>query len=355
MRKKNYFGITLLRSLAASLVLIIHSSTLLSFERHISNQVMLTNVGVDIFFVISGFIITYAHWDDFGKGKASIKHFIKKRVIRIYPMYLLFTLITAFALLILPQFFFSSRSSLLFFISSLFFLPSEMENGDITLLLAVAWTLSYEVVFYLIFSIALFFRRTTSLIIISVAIIVWSLLGLLPHSSYLSSYFLTTLPLEFLAGILICTVSKNHENAKFTSPKQAFLLTILSVLMLYSSLLIPEINLNEARENARLIYFGMPAIIVFVGLFNLTSPANRIVVKLIEMTGNASYVTYLSHFLTIGCIKFVMRKIPVLQTILLPMVVIFSCLLCTFVGVFIHYYIEKPLLSLLKNKSPVTP
>ncbi|PVZ81027.1 hypothetical protein C9426_32210 [Serratia sp. S1B] len=349
--KNNFQGITALRALAASIVLIVHSSALLSFNHEISKFVILTNIGVDIFFIISGFIITYAHWNDFGRGVQGVKVFIGKRFIRIYPMYLLFTLITALALFIMPQLFSSLNSSFELLFSSLIFLPSKMENGDVTLLLAVAWTLSYEVAFYVIFAIAMLFNRRVALTVTSLTLIAWSAFGLVQHSGYISNYFFTTLPLEFLAGIVICVMFKTLHNKLSITPLTSGGLILIAIITLYYLFFIAGIGTNELRSNNRFIYFGIPALIIFVSLFNMSPAKQPAIRKAIDIIGNASYVTYLSHFLTIGVIKFVMKIIPVTQQLPLTITVIASCFICTVVGIFIHLYIEKPVISFFRNKN----
>jgi exopolysaccharide production protein ExoZ len=350
--KFNFFGITTLRAIAATAVLIVHSSALLSFNKEVSSFAFLTNIGVDIFFVISGFIITYAHWNDFGTGTNGFLTFIKKRLIRIYPMYFLFTITTAFALLLMPQLFFSLKSSLSLLISSLLFIPTQTENGDVTLLLAVAWTLSYEIAFYVIFSVSLFFKRKIALPVILSCIVIWSLLGTISYDSFILSYFLTTLPLEFAFGMLVCILFKSQrEQQQQTTTIQASILIFVSLLSLYLLCFKSNLNMDEIRGNYRFTYFGIPALFLFISLYNIPTPNSNFIKNIFEQIGNASYVTYLSHFLTIGCIKFVMKKITFLQSIPLIITVLTSCILCTFVGIIIHKLIEAPTLNAL-NRNP---
>lgn len=349
--KLNFFGITTLRAIAATVVLIVHSSALLSFNKEVSSFALLTNIGVDVFFVISGFIITYAHWNDFGTATNGFITFIKKRLVRIYPMYFLFTVITAFALLLMPQLFFSLKSSLSLLISSLLFIPTQTENGDVTLLLAVAWTLSYEMAFYVIFSVSLFLKRKIALPVILSCIVIWSLLGTVSYDSFILSYFLTTLPLEFAFGMLICILFKSKREQQQTTTIQASILIFVSLLSLYLLCFKSNLIIDEIRGNYRFTYFGIPALFLFISLYNIPTPNSKFIKNIFEKIGNASYVTYLSHFLTIGCIKFVMKKITFLQSIPLIITVLISCILCTLVGIIIHKLIEAPTLNAL-NRNP---
>ncbi|HDJ1463600.1 TPA: acyltransferase [Serratia rubidaea] len=349
--EKYFFGITGLRAIAASLVLIVHSSAMLSFGHSISPLVILTNSGVDIFFIISGFIITYAHWNDFGGGISNIRKFFKKRAIRIYPMYVIFTLITTGILIAIPSLFFSLKYSNSLLLSSLFFIPSQMDNGDVTLILAVAWTLSYEVVFYLIFAIAMIFPRRYGLALICISLALWSILHTVYHGEYISEYFLSTLPLEFLFGVLLCSVFMHSGNGLRVNKPLSYFFVLLSIV---SILTIPfhfPYDISELRGNGRFIYFGIPSLILFFALFNTGRPKNPIVSKSIELIGNASYVTYLSHFLTIGVIKFIMKRIEIIQSIPLFIIVIFSCIACTTVGILVHIFVERKVLGFLNSRA----
>lgn len=171
---RNLTGITSLRGLAATLVLVIHSFLFLGYSQPHSKNFELTNIGVDIFFVLSGFIMALAHWDDFGVGAKSVSTFIKKRFIRIYPMYFLMTLLTAAILYIAPHLFYAMQYSNSLVVESLLFIPSQIGTGT-SLILAVAWTLAFEVVFYIIFSICLSFSRNKGLALAIFALSLWVL------------------------------------------------------------------------------------------------------------------------------------------------------------------------------------
>ncbi|WP_145585831.1 acyltransferase family protein [Yersinia kristensenii] len=355
IEKNNITGITALRGLAASLVLIVHSSSLLGFKHNISPLTTLTNIGVDIFFIISGFIITYAHWDDFGKGGAAITNFFKKRILRIYPMYFLFTILTAIAVYLLPQLFSAMKSSNELLLKSLLFLPSEMTDYSISLLLAVAWTLSFEVLFYIIFSTTLLFNRTVAIRTILLMLIAWAVLAMtITSDNYMISFFASTLPLEFLFGVVLCVAYKKERihlsvmKNKKIGP--AFLILMAAFSLIVFCFIFP-IEQRELRGNARFLYFGVPSVFIFMAFLNNAVNETSVSGKLVKLIGNASYVTYLSHFMTIGCIKFVMNRITWLQEINLLITVIISCIVCTLVGITVHKVIEVPIARFLKGRT----
>ena len=129
-------GIQFLRFLAASLVVLTHTlgeyDDLRSFG----------GFGVDVFFVISGFVI-YLITD------SGHKNFFVKRLIRIVPIYWLFTIGISIIALLEPQLLRSASFDVTQIIASLFFIPYWTENAGFAPILTLGWTLNFEMLFYL--------------------------------------------------------------------------------------------------------------------------------------------------------------------------------------------------------------
>lgn len=106
------------------------------------------SAGVDFFFVLSGFILTYTYVDTEGQLRASRRDFWLARLARIYPIYLLAWVIAA------PPFFWSNRSlqqALTTAFSSLTLIQSWFPQAWVTAWNAPSWSLSVEALFYLSF------------------------------------------------------------------------------------------------------------------------------------------------------------------------------------------------------------
>ncbi|MDB5052413.1 MAG: acyltransferase 3 [Bacilli bacterium] len=104
---------------------------------------------VDIFFVLSGFIIYYIHSADIGK-KEQLKLFLIKRFVRIYPIYWVVLIGMTLVYLLIPN---TGKGFELEFdniVRSIILFPQINHLPTI----AVAWTLSYEILFYIFFCIA---------------------------------------------------------------------------------------------------------------------------------------------------------------------------------------------------------
>ena len=92
---QNYIpALTGVRALAAYLVFISHFSEVFDggFPHIIQRFLGEFHIGVSIFFVLSGFLITYRYYNSFHLTKDWFKQYLKNRVARIYPMYFLLTI-----------------------------------------------------------------------------------------------------------------------------------------------------------------------------------------------------------------------------------------------------------------------
>jgi peptidoglycan/LPS O-acetylase OafA/YrhL len=148
-------GLQTLRGIAANMVLIFHCLAIgklpkYGFEGSFESVSFLENFssGVDLFFLISGFVMCYSY----ANSKTSGFNFLLARIIQIVPIYWLFTSII-FVLNLLSENFMDWR----LFVASLFFTV----NLDLRFpILAAGWTLQYEMFFYLIFALVLHTVRT---------------------------------------------------------------------------------------------------------------------------------------------------------------------------------------------------
>jgi len=175
--EKKYVSVQALRGLAALSVMFFHF-------RYLINQQFPTKgdylfgwgaMGVDLFFVISGFVITLSA-AKLGSGKIASQNFLKSRFKRIIPTYfilLLFTFILSGGMSI-----FHYPEKLENLVSAMTFSPLFVDNAPFyindNLTFGIRWTLNYEIYFYLIAGICLLFKRPclSLLIFFSTALII---------------------------------------------------------------------------------------------------------------------------------------------------------------------------------------
>lgn len=246
--------------------------------------------GVDVFFVLSGFIMCYTTKDDAKGGVAEALKFFSKRVNRIYPSYLI--ILVPFLLF---AFFIKKDWSLYQIIGNIFLLPTFSSNPDYYMYITPSWTLVYEMFFYLIFSLAILLATNkVKIVIIAACIISLMVLGVNifdlqgERLKWVNFSFMIgdTLMLNFVAGCIFALVYKNLYALTFNNK---FLMVASVILFFLGMYLAPH-------DISRFLSFGIPAIFIvaFVSLYRTKkSSINDFLIFL----GNASYSIYLIHYL----------------------------------------------------------
>lgn len=222
--------------------------------------------GVDIFFVISGFIMVFVQ----EKNRKSSFEFIKNRVERIVPVYWLLTLAFLSLAFIIPSAFNSLNISSSKIINSFLFIEDWMSKE--MPILYVGWTLEYEMLFYIIFALSLFIKnKILSYSTMGIALVVLPLVT-----------SLDLIILEFAFGMLCAFVFLRFK------PKNGLLIAGLGFLLLCSSILFDY-------EVHRSVKWGIPSFFIVLGLLSIKQTKNKISIYL----GNASYSIYLIQVFTI--------------------------------------------------------
>jgi peptidoglycan/LPS O-acetylase OafA/YrhL len=160
------------------------------------------NIGVYVFFVISGFIMVHICWDEFGRRGAAA-NFLRRRIIRIVPLYWLATIAAlAFHKVSATH---GAHAGWLDLVQSLLFIPYRDEDGHWAPILAQGWTLNYEMLFYAIFAAAVALRRQIALPAIGGTLGFFTLVGALLPAGILA-YLSSPIVLWFVLGIGLAVV-----------------------------------------------------------------------------------------------------------------------------------------------------
>src|SRR6476620_6933057 len=154
--------------------------------------------GVDLFFVISGFIM----WATTETRRRGPMQFWLARIVRIVPLYWIFTTLYIAAALITPESFYVVHLEAVHIIKSYLFVPATHPNlGLIAPVYTLGWTLNYEMFFYLLFGCCLFFpwpRMRLALLAIAFLLLVAAGLIFQPGGAVARTYT-DVIMLEFLA------------------------------------------------------------------------------------------------------------------------------------------------------------
>ena len=203
--KSHYLDILqVFRGIAAMMVVLHHTIGSIRYYHKIDYSVLnyvgyLGKFGVDFFFVLSGFIITYSAFNKYDKPKA-FSHYITNRLLRIYVPYLPIGFFMLIVYTLLPGF--SNGNRDISTLTSLTLIP----DGNPAL--SVAWTLSYELCFYLLFSISFFSKKVWNCFVLCwfLSIIICSYLPFIslqiPENPFLK-ILLSPYNIDFIIGFIL--------------------------------------------------------------------------------------------------------------------------------------------------------
>ena len=341
---KTFRSIQLLRSLACLLVVLFHCSMQLEQYYH---QSLLGGFfsagygGVDLFFVISGFVIAHSTTTDWSRP-AAFKGYWYKRISRIYPIYWAILLPVALGSAMLGSSVKLHAQSFPSLVAE--WLPILVLWPDHQAIIGVSWTLSYEIYFYLMFSLLILSSRFW---VVPISIIIASLLVFITGyqvgaESLLTTFLLSPFNLEFAAGVLAWFLLKH-----VSLPSYVFVCLFLVALWLGLTYLPTVTNENHAQ---RVLIFGTSSFLLIWALAGLELKKGMKIAVGLGHIGDASYMLYLIHF---PVLVFANKLVPLLthdstwivglNIMLVGAVVVAS--------VYIHWHIEKPLLHYLKRQS----
>lgn len=344
-------SIQALRAFAVCLVIYAHSidSSFINYGNSIQASFLyLENwgaIGLDLFFVISGFIMTrIIHSYESPNGW---KRFAWKRIIRIVPTYWIISLVAA--LLILRK---SSIAAEVFLKTFLFF--PIFETKFVFPVLDVGWSLSYEFYFYLLITLILVLGFKKPELIICLLLILLSTIGVFITTTSLLLRFLSSpILLEFAFGVA-CGMILDHFRANvYWQRVGMFMAFALGISMMIGSVFWGFGILSEAvvvvNDNyaafLRSLVWGLPCALFLLGcvllerFYSLTIPA--VLVRI----GDASYSNYLLHGLIIVYGHRLFLKMHLTADSYIIMLVV----LCTALSIVFYRLVEKPLTKRLNS------
>lgn len=301
-------NVQLLRFIAALLVVLHHTSAHLQHSGHTLGPIFELGRasgfgGVDIFFVISGFIMAWTSAASLGYADAVA--FIKRRAARIYSGY------WPFFLLALAYFFVVDPHRLVNVqvIRSALLWPTRLEH----LLIPVSWTLIFEIFFYVLFALLIGYsgaRRVSVIKWLALVAFGWSIYshfvrraydqGALETMSVYENYLAFPFLLEFLAGAILAYRLRSTSCGGF-----AWVLFITGCLLWLVGGWINDILFDGGLTQGyfviwRVLIFGGPAILLVAGLVLLEQSGRIFLPRFSMLAGGSSYGIYLSHTLLLG-------------------------------------------------------
>lgn len=314
----NYFpALTGVRALAAYLVFISHYDYVAEaiFPQYINRFFHEFHIGVTVFFVLSGFLITYRYYNSFHLTGAWFRQYLKNRVARIYPMYFLLTT-GAFVYYYFthdPVITQNFHNPLLLYGMNIFFVRgffAQLWNTGI----AQGWSLTVEECFYFsapfIFYIAVKYKKfyvqpiaLTALGFLLVLIfrnVDWY--GFFGNFTFMMLYTFLGRCFEFFVGIQLALLMLNKGFGRANRIKYTYIgfLLIFVFVAIMSRLPIPNGAVAGLQHPIGIIlnnYFIAAAIaLFFYGLLTEQTVMKRVLANpFVELLGKASYIFYLIH------------------------------------------------------------
>ncbi len=333
---RKYAGLQVLRITAAFMVLLMHSmfyaSERLTPGFHVWGQ---GATGVDIFFVLSGFVMVYSS-AKLIHAPGGWKTFARRRIIRIIPMYWLATSVKLAIMLLSTGLILHARGDAAYIIESYLFLPCRDSAGTVGPLLGVGWTLYFEMFFYALFTAALFLQVNIY------KFVGWLLIPLglgaflyKPDWPAVLFYLNNTKMFEFFYGMLIariCLIQKKTVPLSLALPLMAAGI---------AGLITPW---PEAYHVPGLADGASAAALIFA----MASVEDRLkrIPRIILYLADASYAIYLFHPLFAPAAPVLLMKAHFFQPWLSVAISVFIGLAA---GSLIHSFIEAPLTEWLQR------
>jgi exopolysaccharide production protein ExoZ len=341
---RHYDGVQALRGFAALMVVAFHAQLMVRDKLNglvINFQAGAS--GVDIFFAISGFVMVITTASAWGEPDLW-RSFLRRRLMRIVPLYWCITAAFASLLLLYPRL--AEHSSLMPWhtIASFLFIPAWNGEHKIAPLLVAGWTLSYEMLFYLLFAFALRLRLHP-VHVTTVALMALSAIGLFRTDAWgAPSSLLSPMLMEFVFGMWIGMATL--KGRQLPAPVAQWLAP-LSVLLLLATNALP----TQICFDYRLIFWGIPGAALLASIIALESKWNIWFQGLPVLLGDASYAVYLSHSLFISLLSVILLHLHLGAVMALGVGFIGSLLVAATGGIVIHHKFEKPLAAWLRKWS----
>ena len=292
-------------------------------------------LGVNYFFILSGFIIMMAHQKDVDRP-GTIPRYLYRRFARVYPVYWIYlTLYVAAAAIGLGKPDFSWAPGDLTQSYALFYVAHAQAPPPLN----VAWTLFYEVRFYLIFCLLLLNRRVGI-----VVLTIWAVaILILPHQTGYLNYLQSYWNINFLLGMIAFIVSQRVH------PRYWFIFLIVGAASLLAIFTHVDVLTIKGVNGLYIAPIGLAFATIVLGFVLLEQHRPRPAPPALKFLGDASYSIYLVHSGAISVMVIVAQRLDWLGRLPDPLLFAFIFIPAVLAGCGAFLAIERPLTRLLRR------
>ncbi len=335
---KGFDGIQGLRALAAVAVAFLHvadeAGGLAGTPGHAPYRIvdaLPLEAGVDLFFVISGFVMVWSCWASFGQPGA-VGRFVARRLLRIVPLYWLLTAATVLVALAVPGVVSDGlRDGWDYVAASFAFMPWRRADGFVQPVLRLGWTLEYEMLFYAVVACTLPLRRPAALAVILLALAALAAAGkALAPAAVPLAFWTDPVVLEFALGAIVAIAARRGQRAGWPG-----------AAMLAAALLLAAVPGTDARVVTR----GIPAaLLLFCALSWRGLPSWLL------LLGDASYALYLVHPFPMRALRVAFARWALPAAASVPLYLLVTMATCVALAVALHLVVEQPILRWGRNR-----
>lgn len=325
-----------MRGVAALLVVFHHyNGTAISNGFSIAGleRSVIGNIGVDIFFVISGFIMEFtAGGRTYVQGDA--RNFLLRRGARIFPLYWALTIVAFGAALVLGSAI-NSKITPEEFLLSMLLLPTTGANGKALYVIAMAWSLTYESYFYALFASLLRFKIETRLTVLAGIFAVSTTIGFATQpQAPVAQLLVEPMLFEFLAG---CLLAHGFRRGWSLGNVAGWMLLALSI-----GLMLLEFDYFPLPDKTRVVFWGIPAAMMVYGVVLSVGKSFGGFMTPLVYLGDISYSLYLSHFFTLAAFVRIYEKWTAAMPVPNWLAAVVLLALCLLVSHICYKLIESP-------------
>ncbi|HEX6426731.1 MAG TPA: acyltransferase [Niastella sp.] len=332
----NIESIQIMRGVAAILVVLLHISIKGGqYGNNALKDFSIGGAGVDLFFIISGYIMCVS---TIGRD-LNFNRFMQHRIRRIIPLYWLTTTIGLVIYLYRPGIVNTSGGE-----TSIWASYTLIPTGD-RYLNSNGWTLSFEFLFYILFGVLIHKGTYKAIQLSSVILLALVATGLLfSYHGNAFNFATNNLYLEFIYGMGCFYLF----DKKIIRPNTAI---GVSLCLLGTVLLTAELVFKiPYQEQNRGWLWGIPMLLVFTGFLCLEGfikGSTSIVKRLFLEAGNSSYSLYLFHPFTLSATAICLEHLNMTSNPYLFAVILF--IVTVVAGYLVYLYVEKPLVAVSKK------
>jgi peptidoglycan/LPS O-acetylase OafA/YrhL len=296
--------------------------------------------GVDIFFVISGFVMLHASETLFESGLRGVRTFAAHRIARIVPLYWVTTSLFLLALAADPHAIASSVNGIDAIFASYAFIPFARADGSVQPVYSLGWTLNYEMFFYLWFATCLWMPRKRALVALTLGLGSLVAFGLVQGFADIALKFWSyQIVLEFLIGLWLCAL---RPRLGVWPDWVRGGLVLVALAALHAD--------GMAIGVPRVLAWGVPAaLLVLAAVTGRQTPVSRVTAVWVRL-GDASYALYLLHPFVIRAGSLLWRRLGLVSPGA-TLAYIAACLaLSCLTALIVNAMAEKPVTRWLRRR-----